>query len=471
MNDMTGSAERKTKLGSPVGESTDPADVLIVRPVEKRNPHLFDYFTLVAKYRATLFLFFLLGGVLFVAATYFMSQTYTAQISILPPEKAGMSNMLSFLTGSGGAMDLLKTSENPALELYRNVLDSREISEELSHDSRIHAFFHSFDTAELAIVDHIHAAITSEPIRTGGLFTVSVDLETHPRPSQAEIDSTKQLVAYFGNTVVATLDHFNRFRLMNSAKSTRIFVEKEYQTRMTQLDTLYRDMQQFQEEHKTIALPEQVTATVGAAAKLGAEVQQLEMQVAVEERDLSPNSSRVQLLRSELDEAKKALSKYDAGGVGDYVVALNSVPALSRKLAQLTREVKLSEQINAYLRQQVEQERIAEQRDLPSFTVLDHAVVPLKKTSPKRSIMGIIGAMFGIFCGFVYVGARNYLDKVKAEPVEHRRILNLMHALRYGRKAKFIPLAGDAPLASKEALEASNDFSRLAPEMPQPSKR
>ena len=163
---------------------------------------------------------------------------------------------------------------------------------------------------------------------------------------------------------------------MTTARNTRIFVEAEYQNRMVQLDSAYARLQAFQEEHKTISLTDQLTASVSSAAILGSQEQQLAMQLRVEERELAPNSARIQTLRSQLEEIKRELKKYDEGGVSDYIMAFKDVPTLARQLASLTREVKLLETLSAYLRQQLEQERINEQRDLPTLQVLDPAVVP-----------------------------------------------------------------------------------------------
>ena len=434
------------------------SDRLILEP-EKKNPHILDYFTLLARRRTLILSFMLFGGVAFAVGSFFMRQTFNASVTILPPEKAGMSNMLSFLTGTGGgAMDLLKSSENPAMELYRDVLYSRSLAEEASKDPRVRNFMLKFDTSERGIEENVHNAITTEPVRSGTLFTVTVIIETTPHPSAAEVDSSKAFAGYFGNFVVNMLDHYNRERLMTTAHETRVFIEKGYQVRMAQLDSLYRALQTFQEDHKTVALPEQLSATVTAAAQLGAQVQQLQMQIAVEEHDLNPNSNHIMLLKTELEEAQRSLDRYDNGTAGEYAVALNNVPSLSRQLAQLTREVKLTEQINAYLRQQLEQERIAEVRDVRTFQVLDPAAPPLKKASPKRSIMGIIGALLGLLFAMMYIAYSNYMARVKANPLEHRRVYNFFYALRRGRKGQFVPVPSGAPFDPRLPPDAITDF-------------
>src|SRR5439155_10877049 len=98
--------------------------------------------------------------------------------------------------------------------------------------------------------------------------------------------------------------------------------------------------------------------------------------------------------------------------------------------AGLIREVKLLETLTGYLRQQLEQERISEQRDLPTFQVLDPAIVPDRRSSPSRLSMLFLGMMSGFILSLIYLSIRNYYAQINANPLEHSRYLNFVMALR-----------------------------------------
>lgn len=412
--------------------NTDTPETPIFRPA-KKDPHLMDFLTLLAKHKkVVLFLSFGLS-LFFFAFTYIMPQTFSGMTTLIPPEKQGQSGLISFLTGGSGALDLMKSAENPALDMFKNVLDSRQISEQIAKDQRIRNYFSSWDTATKVIVYGIHSSMTCEALRNSE-FNVQIDIKTHWFPSQGEKDSAKLLVPYLAQVFVDHLDHYNRERLMTQARNTRVFVESEYNNRMAQLDSAYARLQVFQEEHKTISMTEQLSASVTSAALLGSQEQQLEMQIAVEEREMNPNSARMQTLRAQLDEVKRELKKYDEGGISDYVMAFKDVPALSRQLASRLREVKLLETLSAYLRQQLEQERINEQRDLPSLQVLDPAIVPEKRSSPGRLSMLLLGFFSGFLISVIYVSIRNYYAHVESNPEEHARYLNFVTMLKGRRR-------------------------------------
>ena len=402
----------------------------------KKDPHLLDHFTLLAKYKKLVIGLTLTVGVLCLGFTYVMKQEFSATATLLPPEKQNMSGLMSFLTGSG-ALDLMKGAENPATDMFKNVLDSRVLAEIIAQDTRVKRYFSSWDTSQKAIVNMVNSVMTSEPLRNG-LMTVTVDLPTRWMPEQAQRDSARVLSAYLANLFVSELDKYNRERLMTTAKTTRIFVEGEYRNRMHQLDSMYALLQDFQQKNKTISLTDQLQAVVTSAAMLAGQVQQLEIQLGVEEKELNSNSLRIQMLRDQLTEARAALAKYNDGGVGEYVIALKDVPQLARQLAHFTREVKLLETISAYLRQQVEQERIAEQRDLPSLQVLDTAAMPDKRSSPRRGQMLLIGLIAGLALSNITVVILRYRNDLREKPEQHTKFLNFTRALRGGKNT---PLA------------------------------
>lgn len=414
--------------------------------IEKSDPHVMDYLTMLARHRIAVVAMTLGFGLLFLFFTFVMRFSFTSMATLLPPEKQQMGGLMSFLAGSG-ALDLMKTQENPALDLFRNVLESRTLAEEIARDPRVRRYYSAFDTSHKAITGMVQRSLTAEALRNG-VMTVEVEVVTHWMPDDVQKDSAKVLSAYMANLFISTLDRFNRERLMTSARNTRIFVEKEYQTRMATLDSAYARLQQFQETHKAISLPDQLTSTVSAAAELAAQVQQLEIQLNVERRDLNASSTRIELLQAQLDEARRALQKFDDGSAGSYVLGLRAVPSLARDYARLTREIKLLEAVTAYLRQQLEQEKISEQRNLPSLQVLDSATPPDRKSSPKRLAMLLLGLTGGFVLSMLYVGFRRFTESVREDRSERRRFKNFVFALRHGTNARFEVAAGPADQAS-----------------------
>jgi tyrosine-protein kinase Etk/Wzc len=397
----------------------------------KKDPHIMDYLILWATYRKQVAIIVLVSSAMFLGITFMMPFTYSSLATLMPPEKDKTGGLMSFLSGSG-ALDLMKGQENPALDVYQNVMESRVLSESIARDPMVNAYFKTFDTAFDAIAFHALSSTKSEPLRNG-IMNVQVDIKTHWFPSSEEKEAARKLAPHLANLYVKELDKYNRERLMTSARYLREFTEREYGKRMMQLDTAYMNLQKFQEDNKAVSLTDQLEATVTNAALLGSQVQQYEMMLGVEERELTPNSSRVSMLRAQLEEAKHQLSKFDDGSVGEYAIALTKAPELTRKLAKLMREVKLLETISAFLRQQLEQDKLNEQKSVPTFNVLDSAVIPLRKSSPKRSVMLLLGIAAGIVLSGIYISVRSFQDSVRKHPEDHLRLARFRQVLRRNR--------------------------------------
>lgn len=407
----------------------------------------------------TIVLMIVLGAVILVGYSLTLPKKFSASSTVLPPERQGMGGMLASFLSNSPIFEMLKGegTQNPTTDLFKTVIDSRSVSEEVARDPVINAYLARTvhragglaDTTIKWMGETVRGAMMSEGLRTGQ-FIVTVTLATPRFPSAKELDSTRIMSAYITNKYVEALDRFNRDRLLTSAKGTRIFIEGEYDKRMVQLDSSYRRLQAFQQEHQAIALPEQLAATVGAAAKLTGEIQKIETALRVEERELGPSAPTVKTLNAELEEAKNQLQKYDDGGAGEYILALKSAPELTRELAGLMRETKVLEQISAYLRSELEQQRIAEQRDLPSLQTLDGAVAPTAPTGMGRTTFAIIGVLLGLIVGTLFVLIRQFVRDVRTRPEAHYRLINLIRTIQKGEHAVLL-----APLDPQTTDDAS----------------
>jgi len=402
---------------------------------EKPDPHFLDYLALLARYRIAVLLLTFGLGALFFAFTYVMPFTFTAKVTLLPPEKQEAQGLLAFLADAASSLNTMKSQENPSMDLFQNVLESRRFAEEVGKDPRIKRYYSSFDTTPLAITFAVMKSLKATPLRNG-ILEVFSEVKTHWNPTQEEKDSAQALSYYLANHYITVLDFFNRDRLISTAHATREFVEKEYFDRRAQLDSVTQAFEQFQEEHKAYAIPNQLKATVEATARLQAEAEQYRMQLALEKRELVQNSVRVKTLEAKVQEADQALARYENGADGVYTLGLKMLPDVGRTYAKFTRDIKFYEQLIIYLRTQWEEEKINERRSLPSLTVIDPAIKPDKKSSPKRLSMILLGLTVGFVLSMLYVGFRTYVRDVKSNPNEFVRLRNVWLLFRHGSKAE-----------------------------------
>ena len=115
----------------------------------------------------------------------------------------------------------------------------------------------------------------------------------------------------------------------------------------------------------------------------------------------------------------------------DVFIPLKNLPDLGIEYVRLYRELQIQEKILEFIMPQYEQAKINEKKDTPTVQVLDPAVAPIKRSSPKRMFM-VLGA--GIFVLFLFIIAA-YI-KVNAEylgeehPEQYRQWSYVLHNLK-----------------------------------------
>jgi len=99
---------------------------------------------------------------------------------------------------------------------------------------------------------------------------------------------------------------------------------------------------------------------------------------------------RVAEVRTELNQAEETLRDFRERNL-----RIGNAPRLLLEEGRLNRAVREHEEVYLTLRRQYELAKIEERRDVPVINVLDAAVVPSFRISPRRAIMAILGLVIG----------------------------------------------------------------------------
>ena len=99
---------------------------------------------------------------------------------------------------------------------------------------------------------------------------------------------------------------------------------------------------------------------------------------------------RVTEVRAELNQAEENLR-----GFRERNLRIGNAPGLLLEDGRLNRSVREQEEVYLTLKRQYELAKIEERRDVPVINVLDAAVVPSFRISPRRATMGLLGLVIG----------------------------------------------------------------------------
>jgi len=341
--------------------------------------------------------------ILFVVLFLIYPLTYKAEISVLPPEQGNQSSALSSILGDNIASGFFYTSPKAFnSELFVQILKSRTAALYVVRKLNLKDYY-GLET-EVDAASHLNKQLNIL-ITKEGIIKLNVDLTSSLIPWLLDDkDSLKRFAAVLSNTYIEALDSINKAKLSSKAKRARKYIEKQLIITKAVLDSVELRLMEFQNENKTISLPEQISAAIDAAAKLKTEIIQTEIELGFLETNLREDNQALIALRNKLTELREQYNKMQLGSK-DYLLAFSDVPELGKELSGLLRDVKIQNEVYLLLQQQYYKEKIQENRDIPTIEILDEAIPPSRKSSPKVIFSTVVGSIFIflIFSLFVVV--------------------------------------------------------------------
>ncbi|MDT3696509.1 MAG: GNVR domain-containing protein [Ignavibacterium sp.] len=332
---------------------------------------------------STLFLFLILWLI--------YPRTYSANVSVMPPEKQENIGGLSSLFSGGNFSSILTGGMATATsQLYVEILKSRSAALYVVDKLNLTKLYNTEDRIEAAekLIDRLNTNISKE-----GIITLNVDVKSTLIPMLfSDEDSLKELSARISNTYIAALDSINKEKLSSKAKSARQYIQEQIVQTKALLDSAETALMEFQSRNKTIAMTDQIKAAIEGSTQLKTEIIKTEIELGLVKTDAGESNRLYNSLYKKLQELKEQYSNFEIGST-DYLLAFKDVPVLGKKLAGLYREVRIQNEVYVLLQQQFYQEKIQENKDIPTVQVLDEAIPPKKKSEPKIVLSTFTGSI------------------------------------------------------------------------------
>lgn len=320
----------------------------------------------------------------FIFATLFISPTYTATTTFMPPagQQNAAASVLASLGAIGGLAGTVASVQTPA-DRYVSLMQSVTVS------NRIIDHFKLIDTYGKKYLEDARKELKSnvqlEVGKKDGLITVSVD------------DQVPQRAADIANQYVEELRNLTAGLAMSEAQQRRKFFEARLGETRKNLASAQRDLggSGFGQE----SLRSEPRMAAENYARQRAELAAAEMNLARLRQSLADNSAevrdattRIAALRNEVRKSEEPLRN---SGSANY--------------AEKYREYKYQEALLEIFSKQYEAARIDESREGNLIQVIDPATVPERKSKPRRSLIALGTAsvtFFAMLMAFVVAATR-----------------------------------------------------------------
>lgn len=331
-----------------------------------------DFMGVVRARRRFLALNVLVTTLVALGISLILPKWYTGRAVLLPPQEDDTASALSMLMPKSLGSVRLPGAPTMA-DVFVAVLKSRSVADRLVARFDLVRRYNAKDEERAVKELASHATF-----KLGDEGTISIAVE----------DKDPKTAAAMANAYVEELDRFNVETRTSSAKRTRAFIDARLTVAKQDLANAEDRLRAYQQNKKLPALSPSAQADTDVGANLMAQKIALEVRLQVLQQSLAESSEEVRRVRMEL-----AAIDRQVGGL----------PSAGIEIMRLWRDVKVQEQVFELLTAQLEEARIRETRDTPTVQVLDHAVVPLHKSRPKRSLIVIAGFVIGLAGSLTWV--------------------------------------------------------------------
>lgn len=351
---------------------------------------------------------FLIASVVFSAITLMMPKTFRATTTLMPPtsdrgfgmlDLAMSSSPLSAFMGAGSSTEAMSTIA---------ILESRTLAQAVIDSFGLLEFYDAENMEEaLRVFSESYVIDISDE----GTIRVDFYLGTSWFSDKENDRVIKGLAADIANLMVQELDVLNKSLKTEKAKFNRLFIEDRYLQNVDDLRQAEEEMRTFQKKHNMVALEEQTTATISAAAEIQAQIIMNDVKIQTLLNSFNADHPQVSSLQKEVETLKQKLSDIEQGkNISDILPGFKSVPDLGFEYARLFREIEIQNEIFIFLTQQYEEAKIQEAKDTPTVQVLDPAYPPERKSRPRRSLLVLFWVSIVMLATIFYI---NYTPLLK----------------------------------------------------------
>jgi uncharacterized protein involved in exopolysaccharide biosynthesis len=350
-------------------------------------------------------------GLLAFGAASLVAPTFTASTRIMPPQQqaSGAAGLIQSLGALGGLAGSVGGIKNP-IDQYVAFLKSRSLQDALIDRF---ALQQRYDAALREDARRILGGRVRINGGKDGLITIEAD------------DTNPQFAADVANAHVQELGQLLKRLAVTEAQERRVFFEK-------QLDTAKSNLVRAELALKATGigvdtLKSDPKAAVEGVARLRAAVTAQEVKLAAMRGYLADTAPEFRQAQNELAALRAQLEKNRLETLSPNA---SSAAGGETSYVERYREFKYQETLFELFAKQYEVARIDEAREGATIQVVDPAVAPERKTSPKRSLVAVVATLAVFFLLLLWVFARQTLRNARQDPQAAAKLERLELAWR-----------------------------------------
>ncbi len=364
-------------------------------------------------------------GIALLAGTilaFILPVRYTATTTIMPPQQTqSTASMLMSQLASAGGSSLAAIAggglglKNPN-DLYVGLLTSRPIADALIRQFNLAEVYHAKDMSQARLKLSGYTEVTSEK---NEFIAVSVT------------DRDKKRAAEMANAYTDELRSLTKALAVTEASRRRHFYEEQLDQCKTALVAAELAFQQVQQQKGLVQLDAQAKAMIEGLAALRAQVAAKQVEIQALRSYSTEQNPDLQLAEKELAslEAEESSMEQRNHTPGIAGLGLGNVPAAGLEYLRAAHELQYQQALFDMMMKQYDAAKLDESKDAAIIQVVEPAIEPDRKSTPKRLMIILGSAFLGFFAGCIAAMSLEWLDRKRADPEEAAALHRLKCAL------------------------------------------
>jgi uncharacterized protein involved in exopolysaccharide biosynthesis len=218
---------------------------------------------------------------------------------------------------------------------------------------------------------------------------------------------------------------------VTEASQRRLFYEQQLKDAKDNLIAAEVALQQVEQNKGLVHLNTQATAIIASMAGVRAQVAAKQVELQALRSYSTEHNPEVQLAERELStlqgEAAQLEQHNSSSGFSD--LGLKDVPKAGLEYIRDQRELQYRQSFYDMLLKQFEAAKLDEAKEAAIIQVVEPAINPDRRSSPKRLLILLLSTIVGLSSGYLLVRILHWKELQLSDPERARKLLSLKYAL------------------------------------------
>ena len=358
-----------------------------------------------------------------VIVSFILPKRYTAEVSLLPPQQnSSMGGMLASQLGSLGGMAALAGGslglKNPN-DMYVAMFKSETVEDAMIQKYGLMKEYRCKYLSDARKALEKYATIDGSG--KDGLIHISV------------VDRDPRRAAELANGYVDQFRKLSENLAITEAGQRRLFFQQQLDQAKDHLETAEENLKLTEQKTGLIQVGSQTAALIQTATSIRAQIAAKEVQIQALQTYATGQNAQLVQAQQELESLRDQLAKLGGSedNAGGLIVSKGKIPEAGLEYMRKMRDVQYYSTIFDILARQFELAKLDEAKEGALIQVVDPAIPPDKKSSPKRALIVFGFTVLGFMLGIAVALASAALQRMNEDPATQTKLDVLFQFLSF----------------------------------------